>query len=510
MMLLNAIFAALNPPKGGFVFLIIACTVPFRANRAHNLTPSLVPLKTSLALQFPLKDDDIEAGESADVLIEIRRASLEALSYLVAHFEVKQRIMTAGEPAGTSLKQLLEIVPAGDAEGTHWLGMATIISELTTSLLKKKEEKARDMELDAKHYDDFQKLVMQREEEKPDPDTPEMLVGRVAQLVQMGGARVLFRMSGTTSDRTREVVAKAYLQLAEMAPFRGFIVQQSGVPALTKIANKVLRCVANCSAYCNVAILRDALSSRYYSLPPRLPLSLPLPVYFARSDEHVEKHKHQHKWNSPTFQKAAQALAKIMISTNPTMLKNQYIFDAISVLLRLCDAPDNLLQFEALMALTNISSTGDEAKKHLLEKKAPQTFECVRSFVRSFYRRDLGSPCTSLPSRAPLISPSHRSHSCRLLFPSSVPFLLFRSSVLPSFHPHTHAHAHAQQIPPVLPARARSPRRDGGAVQPLLPFGNGTALLGPQRRSAQAVGCLRHHTAGRRRFRPPHRMRRRW
>jgi hypothetical protein len=97
--------------------------------------------------------------------------------------------------------------------------------------------------LDSKHYDDFQKLVMQREEEKPDPDTPEMLVGRVAQLVQMGGARVLFRMSGTTSDRTREVVAKAYLQLAEMAPFRGFIVQQSGVPALTKIANKVLRCV---------------------------------------------------------------------------------------------------------------------------------------------------------------------------------------------------------------------------------------------------------------------------
>ena len=97
----------------------------------------------------------------------------------------------------------------------------------------------------------------------------------------------------------------------------------------------------------------------------------------ARSDEHVEQHKHQHKWNSPTFQKAAQALAKIMISTNPTMLKNQYIFDAISVLLRLCDAPDNLLQFEALMALTNISSTGDEAKRHLMEKKAPQTFECV-------------------------------------------------------------------------------------------------------------------------------------
>ena len=109
-MLLNAIFAALNPPKA----------------------------------------DDVEAGESAEVLVEIRRAALEALSYLVAHFEVKQRIMTAGEPAGTSLKQLLDIVPAGDAEGTHWLGMATVISELTTSLLKKKEEKARDMELDAK------------------------------------------------------------------------------------------------------------------------------------------------------------------------------------------------------------------------------------------------------------------------------------------------------------------------------------------------------------------------
>ena len=77
------------------------------------------------------------------------------------------------------------------------------------------------------------------------------------------------------------------------------------------------------------------------------------------------------------FQKAAQALAKILISTDPTSLKNYYIFDAISVLLKLCDAQDNLLQFEALMALTNISSTGDEAKRHLLKKKAPQTFECV-------------------------------------------------------------------------------------------------------------------------------------
>ena len=126
-----------------------------------------------------------------------RRSAIEALSYLVAHWEVKTRIMTDGSPPGSSFKRMLEIVPAGDEEGTHWLGMATVISELTTSLLKKKEEKARDMELDAKHYDDFQKLVMQREEEKPDPDTAEQLIARVAQLVEEGGARVLFRMSGT-------------------------------------------------------------------------------------------------------------------------------------------------------------------------------------------------------------------------------------------------------------------------------------------------------------------------
>ena len=63
---------------------------------------------------------------------------------------------------------------------------------------------------------------------------------------------------GTTSDRTREVLARAYLQIAEMAPFRGYIVRDSGVPALTKIANKVIR------------------------------------------DESVELHKHQHKRDSPT------------------------------------------------------------------------------------------------------------------------------------------------------------------------------------------------------------------
>ena len=80
--------------------------------------------------------------------------------------------------------------------------------------------------------------------------------------------------------------------------------------------------------------------------------------------------------------------------------------------------------------------------------------------------------------------------------PSSIPLL--------SSHP-----AAPSQVPPMLAARARTPRRDGGAVQPLLARGYGAALLGPERRGAQAVGRLRHDAAGRRRFRSPNVVRRR-
>ena len=74
----------------------------------------------------------------------------------------------------------------------------------------------------------------------------------------------------------------------------------------------------------------------------------------------------------------------------------------------------------------------------------------------------------------------------------------------PSSHP-----AAPSQVPPMLAARARTPRRDGGAVQPLLARGYGAPLLGPERRGAQAVGRLRHDAAGRRRFRSPNVVRRR-
>lgn len=69
------------------------------------------------------------------------------------------------------------------------------------------------------------------------------------------------------------------------------------------------------------------------------------------------------------FAPAAQCVAKLLISTDPRQLPHSAVLDAVPVLVRLCGVEDPLLQFEGLMAATNVASTGDEALDRLIAAK---------------------------------------------------------------------------------------------------------------------------------------------
>lgn len=60
--------------------------------------------------------------------------------------------------------------------------------------------------------------------------------------------------------------------------------------------------------------------------------------------------------------KAAHAVARIGVTTNPNMFTTGAAKDCIKPLIDLCNVEDELAQFEASLALTNLASVGEDLK----------------------------------------------------------------------------------------------------------------------------------------------------
>jgi len=65
-------------------------------------------------------------------------------------------------------------------------------------------------------------------------------------------------------------------------------------------------------------------------------------------------------------QSAAHGLALLLISTNPSLLPEHQVLDSIAPLLLLIRGRDRLQQFEAALALTNVSSLNDDACERIV------------------------------------------------------------------------------------------------------------------------------------------------
>jgi len=83
--------------------------------------------------------------------------------------------------------------------------------------------------------------------------------------------------------------------------------------------------------------------------------------------EHANK-EYEH---SLTRREAAHAISKILVTTNPIMLSEHLRMSSIRSLVHLCRESDssNLQQFEALLALTNLTSFGSDEQNKLADEK---------------------------------------------------------------------------------------------------------------------------------------------
>ena len=86
--------------------------------------------------------------------------------------------------------------------------------------------------------------------------------------------------------------------------------------------------------------------------------------------------------------RAMTALARMLISVNPQMLREHQLMDAVVPLLEMSrQEQDPLMQFEASMALTNLSSFSMELKQHIVAYDGIVQFEMLQTHQNKMVRR---------------------------------------------------------------------------------------------------------------------------
>ncbi|XP_063406665.1 protein unc-45 homolog B-like isoform X1 [Mytilus trossulus] len=159
------------------------------------------------------------------------------------------------------------------------------------------------------------KFAKQHVPEKHDLDKPEHIKARVHKVAEAGVCSALVALCNTDSIASRELISRVYLAIATEEDLRGLIVQQGAAKALLKLA----------------------------------------------IENNTEK----------GLIKASHALAKLSITMNPqTTFPGQRMYELVRPLLSIlhleCTALEN---FEALLALTNLSSISESVRKRILAEK---------------------------------------------------------------------------------------------------------------------------------------------
>ncbi|CAK9036495.1 Protein unc-45 homolog B (Unc-45B) [Durusdinium trenchii] len=242
---------------------------------------------------------------------------VEAVCFVITDSQVKMMLMK-----GEGAKVLRELVGLAEnnAKEAFAYGLSFIFENLTMSEDDKRREKLREMEVTMEQWEQFEKLTKSQTRKPGQEDSREQVAFRIQSFVQMDGIAALRSLVlGGGSDRVCEAIARTLANIATVQAVRPQMIAQGALKALFKLTN-------------------------------------------SGSDK------------SQKF--AAHALGKIFITTNPAVLKDEQLMDAIEPLVRQvrhCD--EDLVIFECCMALTNIATVNFEAKQKIVNSKGLQAFE---------------------------------------------------------------------------------------------------------------------------------------
>jgi hypothetical protein len=203
-----------------------------------------------------------------------------------------------------------------DTRSTIAYGVAHILAAVTVTNKELHAKALAEKDMTVEQYEQLAELQRVKtkddegneiEEKRPDvdTDTEHLCRLRIKRVVALNAIPALVRLLSQDSKQTKEYAARALRQICVEESIRGQMGQQGGLKACTVVAT---------DEDCDKSIRREA----------------------------------------------AHAIAKTLVTTNPTILSEHLRLGCIKPLVFLCKDVDatNLQQFESLLALTNLSSCG--------------------------------------------------------------------------------------------------------------------------------------------------------
>ncbi|ETV95951.1 hypothetical protein H310_10610 [Aphanomyces invadans] len=234
-----------------------------------------------------------------------------------------------------ALAPLLHISPT-DTPSNMLYGIAYSLHHLLTSESHLKKQKMANSEMTPDQYEQLQHALKQKSE-LDDGDSPQQVHARLAIVLGLPTAvKTLVQLLKTKSSAVLELAIQSALHATESVEMRGKLVQGGLLAGLFPHAYK----------------------------------------------------------NEP----AQQAIAKILITTNPNLIPSAQLLSAVQPLRALCQNKHDsaLLQFEALMALTNIASVSMETKARILADQGLSAIQYLQFSDHHLVRRAATECLTNL------------------------------------------------------------------------------------------------------------------
>lgn len=287
--------------------------------------------------------------------------AIEMLTYLVAQTDVKEELAAGFRAPNASISGLERLVEVSDlpaaGESLSGFGLATIFHHMAVTNLQLRKESFEGREVTMEAYDEMQKMGKTEEEKEllesqKDPDTEELCNDRIRKMASANVPRALVTLTEGASEHTLEQLVLAMSRMASDASSRGVLIQQGVLstcikleknegPTETDIMKKVMRLSRHC-------------------------------------------------------------IAKMLVTTNPSLLTSAQRLGSIKPLIELVRdiKASDLMHFEALLALTNIASSGDDAQNRIISERGIPAFTYAMFSDHELVRRaSTEAMCNLIPHK---------------------------------------------------------------------------------------------------------------
>ena len=275
--------------------------------------------------------------------------AVEMISYLISNTLVKEELAAgfAANPQSpvSALERLVKTADLPNAgESLTGFALATIFQNMAATNLQIRREGFEGREITMEQYDEMQKVGKTAEEKEvmeseQDPDSPAACHERVRKMASANVPRALVTLVEGSSEHTLEQIVLALNRMAEEQSVRGIMIQQGVLSECIKIE------------------------------------------------------KNESPTDTDTMKKVTQlarhCIAKMLVTTNPKLLTSAQRLGSIRPLIQLVRdlKAKDLQKFEALLSLTNIAGSGDDAQNRIVSERGISTLHFAMFADHEMVRR---------------------------------------------------------------------------------------------------------------------------